>query len=128
MAETPTAARIAARAVRIGRQTVGLDGSRPTGRLRRVDDARTRAVRVRVHGVVQEVGFRAWTVGRADALGLSGWVRNRTDGCVDAHLEGHDDAIEAMLGLLAGGPPAAVVDRVEVEDVDPAGLAGFAWR
>lgn len=119
---------IAARAVRIGRDGAGLDGSRPTGRLRRVGDASTRAVRVRVHGVVQGVGFRAWTIGRADALGLSGWVRNRADGSVDAHLEGGDDAVETMLGLLAGGPPAAVVDRVEVEDVDPLGVAGFAWH
>jgi acylphosphatase len=85
----------------------------------------SRAVRVRVTGRVQGVSFRWYAVREARRLGLTGWVRNEPDGSVAAHLEGPDDAVEQMVGWCRHGPPAAVVDRVEVEDAEPAGGSSF---
>lgn len=72
-----------------------------------------RAVRVRISGRVQGVGFRAWTLGRAEALNLHGWVRNLTDGRVEVLLSGPQAAVQTMIDLFWSGPPAAhVVDVV----------------
>jgi acylphosphatase len=69
-------------------------------------------LRVRVSGRVQHVGFRAWTRRRAQDLGLTGWVRNETDGTVAAELQGTSQAVSRMLELLEKGPPAAKVAEV----------------
>ncbi|MGB3830820.1 MAG: acylphosphatase [Mesorhizobium sp.] len=78
-----------------------------------------RAVMVRVTGRVQGVGFRYWAVEEAEALGLSGWVRNEPDGSVAALLAGPGEAVEEMLGLLRQGPHGAVVDDIETEPAEP---------
>ncbi|MFE6970195.1 acylphosphatase [Isoptericola sp. NPDC057653] len=81
--------------------------------------------RVRVHGRVQGVGFR-WATRRAAAdAGVVGLVRNLPDGTVEAEVEGAPDAVAAMLAFLREGPTAAVVTRVEVEDVPPRGDGAF---
>ncbi len=84
---------------------------------------------VRVTGRVQGVAFRAWTRAEAARLGLTGWVMNRGDGSVLAHLEGPREAVEAMLTLMWQGPGAARVQDVQAEDVaaEP-GLSGFTIR
>lgn len=74
-----------------------------------------RTVSVRVSGRVQGVSFRYWTLRQAQALGLAGWVRNEADGSVRALIAGPAAAVEEMLARLKEGPPAARVDRVEVE-------------
>jgi acylphosphatase len=72
-----------------------------------------RAARVRMTGRVQGVGFRAWTLARAEALDLHGWVRNLTDGRVEALLVGSDQNVMTMIDLFWSGPPGAqVVDVV----------------
>jgi acylphosphatase len=81
-----------------------------------------------IHGQVQGVFFREETRRRATALGVAGWVRNLPDGTVEAAFEGEPDAVEAMLAFSAEGPRGANVDRVEVEDEEPLGLAGFEIR
>lgn len=86
------------------------------------------ARRAVVHGRVQGVWFRETTRRRAEARGVSGWVRNRDDGAVEAWLEGEEDDVAAMLDVLRLGPPAAQVERVEVEDVEPEGIEGFSVR
>ena len=74
---------------------------------------------VRVEGRVQGVFFRASTREQADTLGLSGWVRNEMDGAVSAVAEGSEAALTTWLDWIeAGGPPAARVDRVQVERGD----------
>jgi acylphosphatase len=60
----------------------------------------TKAVLVRIEGRVQGVGFRVWTLHEAQALGLVGWVRNEADGSVTARLEGPQESVERMLGML----------------------------
>ena len=68
----------------------------------------------RVLGRVQGVFFRAWTQETAQGLGVSGTVRNRGDGSVEAHVVGDPRAVEAFERRLWKGPPAARVDAVEV--------------
>ena len=72
----------------------------------------TRALHVRVTGVVQGVGYRAWTEQAARARGLNGWVRNRRDGSVEAVIAGDDAAVDEMLAAFRVGPPGSEVDEV----------------
>jgi acylphosphatase len=74
----------------------------------------SRSIKVRISGFVQGVGFRAWTEQRANALGLSGWVRNCENGDVEAVFSGPDAAVTAMLAACKEGPRHANVDRVEL--------------
>ncbi|HEX8307001.1 MAG TPA: acylphosphatase [Allosphingosinicella sp.] len=73
--------------------------------------------RVRIHGRVQGVFFRNWTKDKARALEVRGWVRNQTDGSVELAAYGDEAAMEALIAQCRTGPPAARVDRVEVEEV-----------
>jgi acylphosphatase len=72
-------------------------------------------VQVVIEGRVQGVFFRASTRDEARARGLTGWVRNRPDGRVEALFEGDQRVVENMLAWCHKGPPYAYVDRVEVE-------------
>jgi acylphosphatase len=83
-------------------------------------------VRVRIHGRVQGVFFRNWTMDRARALGVRGWVRNRRDGSVELVAHGEDEAVESLVAACRTGPPAAKVERIEVTTEKGEGpLAGF---
>lgn len=81
-----------------------------------------------VHGRVQGVFFRDTTRRQAVARGVAGWVRNRPDATVEAVFEGEPDAVEALLAFCREGPRGAAVERVEVADEEPEGLAGFEVR
>jgi acylphosphatase len=74
-----------------------------------------RAVRVIVRGRVHGVGFRAFVEAEALSRGLSGWVRNRRDGTVEAVLSGDDEAVRAGLAALRQGPPASRVSGLDVQ-------------
>jgi acylphosphatase len=80
-----------------------------------------RTVRVRIAGRVQGVSYRYWTEDTARGLGLSGWVRNRRDGSVEALFSGAAEDVAEMLQRCHDGPAAAVVSSVEVlaEGGDP---------
>ena len=71
------------------------------------------ARRVRVSGEVQGVFFRVWTQDQARSLGVTGWVRNATDGSVKAHVEGEEAAIEQLIERMREGPTGAHVDDVD---------------
>jgi acylphosphatase len=75
-----------------------------------------------IHGRVQGVGFRWSLRAEALALGLSGWVRNRRDGSVEALIRGTPEAVEALTAWAYDGPPGARVERVLSNDVP--GVAG----
>ena len=70
--------------------------------------------RLLIHGRVQGVGFRDALGREAREHALRGWVRNRTDGTVEALLEGPPEAVDALTHWARRGPPAARVDRVDV--------------
>lgn len=79
----------------------------------------TKAVLVRVEGRVQGVWYRGWAVQQATSRGLRGWVRNRSDGSVEALFAGPMSDVDAMLLACWQGPPAAKVTRVAVEPANP---------
>ncbi len=81
--------------------------------------------RVVVRGRVQGVWFRESARRRAEELGVSGWVRNTTDGTVEAELEGAADDVAVLVSWLGLGPPQARVDSVDVEEQAPGGEPGF---
>ena len=69
-----------------------------------------------ITGRVQGVGFRFYMERKAREIGVSGWVRNRRDGSVEAMVQGSPDAVEAMISWARRGPPSAVVAGVRVTD------------
>ncbi len=88
----------------------------------------TESVHVIISGRVQGVWFRGWTCEQARALGLSGWVRNRRDGSVEAVFSGTSDAVHLMIERCHEGPPAARVDAVTHAPAAAPGVAGFDAR
>ncbi|MBW2505362.1 MAG: acylphosphatase [Deltaproteobacteria bacterium] len=71
--------------------------------------------KVTVEGLVQGVFFRQSTCEMAAQIGVSGWVRNRQDGQVEAIFEGEKNLVEKALAWCQSGPPAAQVTNIEVE-------------
>lgn len=93
----------------------------------RDDEQITRSLRIR--GRVQGVGFRWSLREKALALGLSGWVRNRHDGSVEALVRGADLAVSALLEWAEKGPDGALVLSVEVQTGTPeVEMMGFEQR
>lgn len=87
-----------------------------------------RSVHVTVTGRVQGVWYRGWTVKAANRLGLTGWVRNRPDGTVEATFHGPADAVGKMLEECRSGPPAAKVINVQTSESAEAAPADFTQR
>ena len=83
---------------------------------------------VRVFGRVQGVFFRQWTINQARALGIAGWVRNAADGTVEAHIEGDEDAVTAIIDGMRRGPSQARVEDLFAEVIEPEGISGFSVR
>ena len=82
-----------------------------------------------VRGVVQGVGFRIFTDDAARREGLSGFVRNRADGSVEAVVEGESEAVIRFERSLRQGPPLSRVDDIDVRDELPSGTHhGFAIK
>jgi len=72
-----------------------------------------KTLRTIISGRVQGVGYRAWTIAKAQSLGIKGWVRNLSDGNVEAVFSGEESAVAAMLEACKEGPPAARVMKIE---------------
>jgi acylphosphatase len=77
------------------------------------------ARRLTIRGRVQGVGFRYALADQARARKLSGWVRNRRDGSVEAIVAGPETDVEALIAWAHRGPPAARVSAVAVEPATP---------
>jgi acylphosphatase len=84
--------------------------------------------RLVVHGEVQGVFFRDSLQGEAERRGVAGWVTNRSDGAVEAVLEGSASDVEELVSWCRSGPPRADVRDVEVTEEEPEGLEGFRVR
>lgn len=81
------------------------------------------AIRLRVRGRVQGVGFRWWVRDRARRIGVAGWVRNLDDGDVELAAAGPAEAIGKLLSAVREGPPGSRVDEViELAAPEPATL------
>ena len=87
--------------------------------------AARRTVRIRIDGQVQGVAFRDWMKRTCRELGLTGWVRNRRDGSVEATVSGEPELVADMLELCRRGPPAARVSDVAVLAEEDAAFASF---
>ena len=68
-----------------------------------------------ITGLVQGVGYRASMAWQARASGVTGWVRNRRGGSVEAMVAGDAEAVAAIINWARQGPPSAAVDHVAVE-------------
>lgn len=71
---------------------------------------------MRIYGLVQGVFFRDSLRQQAEALDVSGWVRNRRDGSVEAMLQGEAAAVETLIAWCRIGNGRARVERVEIEE------------
>jgi acylphosphatase len=84
--------------------------------------------RLRITGRVQGVGFRYALQHEARRLGLAGWVRNRSDGSVEAVAQGEGDALAALIAWARQGPPAARVSEVQIAPAQDPPCSGFELR
>ena len=79
-----------------------------------------------IRGRVQGVGYRASLIDEARRLGVTGWVRNRHDGTVEAMVDGDSAAVAAIVAWARRGPPGARVADVLVENADGS-FGEFHW-
>lgn len=85
-------------------------------------------VRLRIEGLVQGVGFRAFLEREARRLGLDGWVRNRRDGGVEAVVAGNTQSVETLIEACRKGPGGARVDMLRTFDEPASVTQGFEIR
>jgi len=85
------------------------------------------AKQLRISGRVQGVGFRYSMMEEAGRLSVTGWVRNRRDGTVEAVVDGATDAVDAILAWARRGPRGANVTEVEVSEI-PGSFERFELR
>lgn len=87
------------------------------------------ARQIRVSGQVQGVGYRVSLQDEANRRGVTGWVRNRRDGTVEALLQGPPAAVDAVIAWARRGPPGAHVDGLREMNAEPDALqARFTLR
>ncbi len=88
----------------------------------------SKSVRFIAHGRVQGVGYRAFTRRAAQRRGLSGWVRNCSDGTVEGACAGPAEDVDSFLSELGHGPRFAKVARLEIEAIEAGEWEGFEVR
>lgn len=86
---------------------------------------RKETVRIFVHGFVQGVNYRRWLQGEALERDVSGWVRNRADGSVEAVLHGDPHKVDDLVRACRHGPLMARVDKLHTEPADYDGIEDF---
>jgi acylphosphatase len=90
------------------------------------DDITT--LRLRIEGSVQGVGYRDFVIASARELAVNGWIRNRSDGTVEALVSAPNATVEKLVGLCMKGPPGARVANVELHKAEPPAETGFRRR
>lgn len=85
------------------------------------------ALQLQIRGQVQGVGYRAAMVDKARELGVTGWVRNRRDGSVEAVACGSVEALDAIMQWAHAGPPLARVESVTATPTE-ARFDTFEWK
>lgn len=74
-----------------------------------------------VAGRVQGVCFRSWSENRLNSIGVTGWIKNLSDGSVEAVVEGAGDKVQLAIKALQSGPSLAEVETVQVDYESPTG-------
>ena len=74
------------------------------------------ALHINIFGQVQTVGFRTWMKEKATRMEVSGWVRNASNGSVEAFMQGAEDAVNELLSLSWEGPSLAEVEDILTQD------------
>jgi acylphosphatase len=92
------------------------------------EDTDLTALRLRVEGFVQAVGYRHFAIEEATRLGLDGWIRNCTDGTVEVLVSGPTKAVEAFVAAAMRGPTGSRVKNVELHNAEPPAEKGFHRR
>ncbi|MCY4154074.1 MAG: acylphosphatase [Gammaproteobacteria bacterium] len=82
----------------------------------------------RVNGLVQGVFFRQSTQQQAKLLGVTGWVRNRSDGCVEGQATGDEKMLKTLRAWLNHGPAMATVLKLEWKETELQRFDGFCIR
>ncbi|MEJ1969535.1 MAG: acylphosphatase [Rhizomicrobium sp.] len=85
-------------------------------------------LRLKIEGRVQAVGYRNFVIEMATRLSVDGWVRNRSDGTVEALVSGKNADVEKLVGLCMKGPPGSRIANVEMHRAEPAEEKGFRRR
>jgi len=93
-----------------------------------MDPAVLECRRITISGYVQGVFFWGWTVGVAQELGVTGWVRNRSNGTVEVLVMGAPKPFDRFIARMREGAPASRVDAVHIEDATPEDLETFTRR
>jgi acylphosphatase len=87
------------------------------------------AIRGCIYGRVQGVGFRYFAQNKAEELGLSGWVRNLSDGSVEIRAQGPLQDVEQFMHYLKVGPVGSRVDHADFQQAtEPEDIGGFEIR
>ena len=89
------------------------------------DKNQKKAIHIIVYGIVQGVGFRAWTASRARALGITGIVRNNPDYSVEILAEGSSASIDKFIESVKTGNSWSRIDRVSITETQPSGFSRF---
>ena len=82
--------------------------------------------KIRIHGRVQGVGFRYFVFRHATSLHLCGWVRNKEDGDVEAHVEGVWEGVVELERLIRKGPSFSFVSECQRREVPVEGFETFS--
>ncbi|MGH6870571.1 MAG: acylphosphatase [Rhizomicrobium sp.] len=86
------------------------------------------ALRLRIEGFVHAVGYRNFVIAEANKLGIDGWIRNRSDGTVEALVSGPTPAVEVIVAACMRGPEGSRVANVELHNSEPPDEKGFRRR
>lgn len=93
-----------------------------------MSDRDVTTLRLRIEGTVQGVGYRFFAVDEARKLGLDGWIRNRSDGSVEALVSGPTKQVESFVATCMRGPSGARVSKLDMHSADPPAESGFRSR
>lgn len=93
-----------------------------------MSDTSTTTLKLKIEGFVQAVGYRNFAMDEARKLGLDGWIRNRSNGEVEALVSGPDEAVNAFITACAKGPAGSQVKGIGMEKADPPTEKGFHRR
>ena len=85
-------------------------------------------MRLRIEGFVQAVGYRNFLITEAARLSLDGWVRNRSDGTVEALISGPTKPVEEFIRFAMQGPAGSRVNNVELHKAEAPDEKGFKRR